>query len=162
MKYAIIALSLLSTTAFASIPNCKEEVGSLDIKEQLEITTDVPNFLKGATIMIITADGRQSSVPAEKFKVVPRKQQFVTTRTERSKVVSCSTNEPNKNRVAVLGGYGTKEGVSASSNGSTVSVESKTGVVGGAQYQRMLDDTWSLGVQGQTNKTGSILLGIDF
>lgn len=161
MKYLIIAM-LVSFGAHAAEPVCSEENSQEVATETKEITTDVPSHLKGATIIVRTADGRESSVPAEKFKVVPRKQQFIVTKTEKAKVLSCTTNEPKKNRVAVLGGHGAQGGLKSSQSGSTVEVESKTGAVGGLQYQRMLNDTLSIGVQGQTNKTGSLLIGIDF
>ena len=75
---------------------------------------------------------------------------------------TCTTNEPRKNRVSLLGGHGAKAGLDSSSNGSVVEVESRTGVVGGAQYQRMLGERLSIGGQLQSNKTGSLLLGLDF
>ena len=125
-------------------------------------TTDVPSHLKGATIIVRLADGRESSVPAEKFKVVPRKQQFIVTRTEKQKLISCVNNTPNKNRASLVGGYGSRNGLTVSSNGSVVEVENKVGLVGGLQYQRLITDKLSIGVQGQTNKTGSVLIGLDF
>jgi hypothetical protein len=161
-KYLIALLALFSMVAFAGDPVCSEQTSAEEATAELEIKTDVPNYLKGATITVTLADGSSSTVPAEKFKVVPRLQQFITTHTATTKVVSCSTNSPNKNRVSLLGGHGAQAGLNSSVSGTTTEVESKTGLVGGAQYQRMLNDTLSIGVQGQTNKTGSLLLGIDF
>jgi hypothetical protein len=146
----------------AGEPVCSESTGQTEAKEKLEIKTDVPNHLKGATITIRLADGRESTVPAEKFKVVPRKQQFIVTKVETSKVVSCTTNDPKKNRASLVAGYGAKNGLTTSTSGSTVTVETKSGAVGGAQYQRMLNEDISVGVQAQTNGTGSLLLGLDF
>lgn len=160
--FTMVALVLISSLAFAGDPVCSEQSSAEVATAELEIKTDVPNYLKGATITVTLADGRTSTVPAEKFKVVPRKQQFITTHTETKSVVSCTTNSPNKNRVSLLGGHGAQGGLKSSVNGNVAEVESKTGLVGGAQYQRMLNDTLSIGVQGQTNKTGSILIGIDF
>lgn len=42
-----------------------------------EISTDMPKFLKGATITVTLANGKSSTVPADKFMVVPRKQYFI-------------------------------------------------------------------------------------
>lgn len=159
MKYFIAFL--ISFSAAAS-ENCSVKEFQDEVKETLEIKTDVPNHLKGATIIVRTADGRESSVPAEKFKVVPRKQQFIVTRTEKSKELSCTANTSRTHRVALLGGHGTQSGLKTSQSGSTVEVESKVGFVGGLQYQHMVSDRFSLGVQGQTNKSGSLLLGVDF
>ena len=162
MKKLIIALFMISNAVFAGEPVCTEQVGQTEDKEKLELTTDVPSHLKGATIIVRLADGRESSVPAEKFKVVPRKQQFIVTKLETSKVKSCTTNDPLKNRVSLLGGYGARNGLDVSTAGSTTTVESSSGVVGGLQYQRMLNDRLSFGVQGQTSETGSLLIGLDF
>lgn len=162
-KYIVLMLSLLSIVAFASEPVCTQQTDAAESTGQLEIKTDVPNYLKGATITVTLADGSSSTVPAEKFKVVARRQQFITTHTESKTVVSCTTNTPNKNRVSLLGGHGAQEGVTrAATSPTSATVESNVGLVGGAQYQRMLNDRFSLGVQGQTNKTGSILIGVDF
>jgi hypothetical protein len=162
MKYAI-AMFLVSINVIASEPVCSESVGDVVSTETKEINTKVPKHLKGAVIIVRQADGKESVVPAEKFKVVPRKQQFLVTKTEKSKTMSCTTNKPSKNRVALLGGHGTKSGLGKIKQvGSLVEVESNVGLVGGAQYQRMLNDTLSVGVQGQTNKTGSLILGLDF
>ena len=162
MKNLIMAMFLIVNISFASEPTCTEQVGQVEEKEKLELTTDVPKYLKGATITVTKADGSSSTVPAERFKVVPRKQQFIVTKTEVSKTISCSAEENRKNRVSLLGGYGSRNGLTTTRNATNVTVESSSGVVGGAQYQRMLNNRWSLGVQGQTNGTGSLLLGLDF
>lgn len=159
----LMILSLLfSWSVTAEEPSCTVQVGESEVKEQLEIKTDVPNYLKGATITVRLKDGRESQVPAEKFKVVPRKQQFIVTRTEQATLERCVTNQPRKNRASLVGGYGAQGGLKTTTSGTTVEVESRTGPTGGAQYQRMINDRFSVGVQGQTNKTGSVLFGVDF
>lgn len=161
----IIMLTFVSTT-FAE-EACVEQVGQEQTTGQEVINTDVPNFLKGAMITVTLADGKTSTVSAEKFKVVPRKQQFITTRTEKTKVISCTTPSNYKNRVSVLGGHGAKGGLDTNSSNypNEVDVSSKTGFVAGLQYQRALpfiSDRLNIGVQGQTNKTFSGMLGLDF
>ena len=160
-KLLLLAL-LIPSVGFASDPVCSEQVGQQEVTGQLEIKTDVPSHLKGATITVRLADGKETTVPAEQFKVVPRKQQFVTTKTEVITMKTCTTNDPRKNRVSLLGGQGTKSGLTTSGSASVVEVESRTGLVGGAQYQRMLGERLSIGGQLQSNKTGSVLLGLDF
>lgn len=160
MKYLIALTLFLNLGNIAFAKSCTEEVGEAQVKKQLEISTDVPAHLRGATITIRLADGRESSVPAEKFKVVARKQQFIVTELERSKVTSCVKNRSH--RVSGLIGHGAQAGLKTSANGNMVEVESKTGIVGGGQYQYMLNDRLSIGGQYQTNETGSFLLGIDF
>jgi len=104
-------------------------------------------------------DGRETSVPAEKFKVVPRKQQFVVTKTKAT--LTCRAKE--KNRVAALGGFGPTGALKdRKDDAKTTTVDTVEGAVGGLQYQRKLNDRFSLGVQGQSNKTFSLILGVDF
>jgi hypothetical protein len=161
MKYLL--LLLLSTSLYAA-PTCKTENSEENAVEQKVLTTDVPSHLNGATIIVRLANGKQTEVPAEQFKVVPRKQQYLVTRTLTTSNTTCSEEavKLNKNRISVLGGIGAQEGLSKSTNGSTVKVESNTGAVGGVQYQRLITEKISIGVQGQTNQTGSLSIGLDF
>lgn len=157
MKKIIIALILFPMFALAE--NCATTTGEEKVEETKEITTDVPNHLKGATIIVRTADGRESSVPAEKFKVVPRNQQFVITKIKQTDKTMCRAD---KNRISVMAGNGPKEGLDRSKSTSSVTVESRVGVVGGVQYQRMVTEKVSLGVQGQTNESVLFNIGLDF
>lgn len=161
MKLFIIMIALLASPALAE-QDCKTESGEVTITGQTEIRTDVPNYLKSATITVTLADGRSSTVPAERFKVVPRLQQFIVEKKERTTVISCTSNEPRKNRVSVLGGSGRQSGLETSQTGSTLEVSNKVGLVGGLQYQRMISNRLSIGVQGQTNKTVLGNIGLDF
>ncbi len=170
MKYLLTILAMFSVTAHAE-QSCNTQTSDYAATEQMEIKTDVPKHLEGATITVTLKDGRTSTVPAEKFKVVPRKQQFIVTKLDRSTKTSCTSvvTDEQKNRVSVLGGYGSKDGLDRDDSQAPNSVEfkSKVGAVFGAQYQRKLgvkvfDLPVSAGVQGQTNKTGSVLLGVDF
>ena len=161
MKYVLALLTLVSLSSLAQ-ESCTDMVSHSEAKDQLKIDTKTPKHLKGATIIIRQADGKETSVPAERFKVVPRKQQFIVTKVETTMAVHCFTNNPRKNRASLLGGYGAKNGLTTTTVGTTTTVESKSGVVGGAQYQRMLNKRLSVGLQGQTNETGSVLLGLDW
>lgn len=158
MKKIIIA-TMMIFPMFVQAENCSTTSGEEKVEETKEITTDVPNYLKGATIIVRTADGRESSVPAELFKVVPRKQQFIVTKTKQTDKTMC---RPDKNRVSVMAGNGPKEGLDRSKSGTTVTVESRVGAVGGLQYQRMITEKVSLGVQGQTNESVMFNIGLDF
>lgn len=147
----------LSTPSFAL--NCEESQNAEEVTETRELKTDVPSHLKGATIIVRTADGRETSVPAEKFKVVPRVQQFLVTKTKQQNNKICT---PEKNRISLLAGNGPKEGLDRSKSGTTVTVESRTGAVGGAQYQRLLTERISVGAQVQTNESVLVNIGLDF
>lgn len=162
-KFFTIFILCSPMFAFAS-ENCSTDVSAESVEQQLEIKTDVPSHLKGATITVRLADGRESTVSAEQFKVVARKQQFIVTKTKQLEKTMCSA-ELKKNRVSLLAGNGPKEGLDRTNNGSTVTVESKVGAVGGLQYQRLLPilkNRLSVGAQLQTNESVLVNVGLDF
>lgn len=79
------------------------------------------------------------------------------------KQIEESNKEPKrKNRISLLAGQGPQEGLKQERNGSSVSVESKVGMIGGLQYQRLITDRVNLGLQLQTNKTILGSVGLDF
>ncbi len=159
MKYALLLAVMFTSLAFSS-EDCKTTSSAETAEDALNINTDVPNHLKGAKIIIRLADGKESEVPAEKYKVVPRKQQFIVTKTKQTDLVECKNVD--KNRVSVLGGQGPKPGLDKEATSKKVTVESKTGLVGGLQYQRKLGDTFSVGGQLQTNESVLLGIGVDF
>jgi tetraacyldisaccharide-1-P 4'-kinase len=127
------------------------------------IGADVPSHLKGVTICLYKQNSHAySCVPAEKFKLVPRKQQRIVTKVAHETLKSCKEISFRKNRVSALAGAGQREGFEKDVSSSKIDIESKTGFVGGLQYQRSLNDRFSVGVQGQSNKTGSLMIGVDF
>jgi hypothetical protein len=160
MKTLLIAL-LVSTVAIAK-EECNTSSKQEEVKETQLITTDVPSHLKGATIIVRLADGRESKVPAESFKVVPRKQQRIVTKLETKVSSFCRQTLDNKNRISLLGGHGPNGRVEKTVSTDQVEVETRNGIVGGLQYQRSLNEKLSIGVQGQTNRTGSLMIGLDF
>lgn len=94
----------------------------------------------------------EKPVIVEKEKVVVVKQDvpYVMTRTFIKKV-------QKKNRISLLGGTGPTK-VSATSE----EVRLERGAVVGVQYQRMLGDALSVGIQVQSNQTVLGSVGIDF
>lgn len=160
MKHLLIALLLIPSLSFA---NCKTEETAEEAVETLEIKTDVPKHLVGAKITITLADGTVSTVPAERFKVVKRQQQFIVTKTKQNRVVSCenASAEQKKNIVSGLVGYGNDGGLERTQDPTRVNVETKIGPSLGIQYQRKFEKV-ILGGQGQTNGTGSVLIGLEF
>lgn len=161
MKTLFIVISMLVPFFVFAGENCSTTTDEAAVEEKLEIKTDVPKFLEGATICVKLADGKESCVPAEKFKVVARKQQFIVTKTRQQTKTMCSADK-DKNRLSLLAGKGAQEGLNRTNNGSTVTIESRVGAVGGAQYQRLLTDKLSIGVQLQTNESVLGSIGIDF
>lgn len=165
MNYLLLLVLMVSSLAFAD-SKCSTDRSSADTLDQLVISTDVPAHLRGATIIVRRADGVESSVPAEKFKVVPRKQQFLVTHTMQREVTSCvetaAAQAARKNRISVLGGQGPLGKLDHEVEAGRDTVYTRNGFVGGLQYQREVFGPMSIGIQGQTNKTGSLNLGLDF
>lgn len=161
MKYYLLIMIALCFSILASADeDCTTTSEATTVEEQMEIKTDVPNHLKGATIIVRTADGRESSVPAEKFKVVPRKQQFIVTKTKQRDSMMCSNI--HKNRASFLVGDGPTGKLDRTNSPSQVTVESNSGPVGGIQYQRSLGKRFNIGGQYQNNGTKLFSIGLDF
>ncbi len=143
--------------------SCVESVTGSSIDDKMEINTITPKHLKGAKITVELADGSKSTVSAEKFKVVPRMQQFIVTKATLMMSKTCKA-DAKLNRVSLMGGKGPTGRLErdASAAPAKVSVEAEHDGVAGAQYQRLLTERLSVGVQGQTNKTGMVMIGLDF
>ena len=161
MKSFITILVLCSPLLAFSAENCSTTEGTEVVDQLMEIKTDVPKYLEGATIIVRLKDGKETAVPAEKFKVVARKQQYLVSRTLREDKTICSA-EINKNRVSLNLGQGPKGTLSTSKTASKVEVESQVGIVGGLQYQRLITDKISISGQIQNNNTGLLGVGLDF
>lgn len=89
-------------------------------------------------------------VEQERVKVVPQMIPVKVTQTVYRKV-------QKKNRISLLGGTGPTR---VSTTQSEVRLE--RGAIVGAQYQRMLGDSLSVGVQVQSNETVLGSVGLDF
>lgn len=158
MKKLLMVL-LVSIPGYAFALDCSNTSDAEVVKETTEITTDVPSHLRGAVIVVRLSDGRETTVPAEKFKVVPRKQQFIVAKTYQLNRQVCT---PDKNRLSLLAGKGPQNSLDVDKTGSKVTVETDYGAVGGLQYQRMVNDDISIGIQGQTNESILLNVGLDF
>lgn len=165
MKNVImIYLTLLFVVPVLAQESCDEETTGTQVTGQKEINTDVPNFLKGATIIVKLKDGTETKVPAEKFKVVPRKQQFLVTATETSTLKTCTKNVSSpRHRVSLHVGKGPLGGLDRKNPSvKDVTVESQYGGMGALQYQYRLYKDLSISGQVQSNDSGMIGAGLDF
>lgn len=160
MKYIVALLVLFPTLSYSK--DCSTVSRQEEVTETIVINKDVPSHLKGAKIIVELANGQRSEVPAEQFKVVPRKQERLISRVKDRITETCIESKNSLNRVMILGGYGAKEGIDRTNKTTSTKLESNVGVVGGLQYQRLLNEQISVGVQGQTNQTGSLMIGLDF
>ena len=163
MKFLIFSLVLIFGRAYAS--DCSIDSRAFIVSEKRELTTDMPKFMEGATITVTLKDGSSTQVPAERFKVVPRKQQFLVSKVTENVARTCV----NRHRVGLVAGKGAKVGLDRDNSQAPnlVSVESRAGAVGGLSYQyltdvKVLKMPLYLGVQGQTNETGLIMGGVEF
>lgn len=135
---------------------------------EMEVVTDVPNFLKGATITITKADGSSEVVKAEEYMVVKRKHlRPVVHAFSKEEKLTCkvelvkSEPEPLKNIVSLkaVDGYSdVKKREDAA--GVELKVERQVGL--GVVYQRNLSDNLYLGGEVDANKGVGVLLGLGF
>ncbi len=160
MKYILMFLVVVMVRE-AAATECSKSGETFSEISKTEIKTDVPRHLEGATITVRLADGTESTVPASKFKVVARKQQFITTHIYQVDTLVCK-EQPRKNRVSASIGQGPKGTLGRDGDSNKTTIESQVGALGGAQYQRLVTERVSVGVQVQSNETTSVNLGWDF
>jgi hypothetical protein len=153
---------IISILMFASLTFAEKECKTVKVEtatEVKEITTEVPKFMEGATIVVKLANGKEHLFPVEKYKVVPRARQEVVQRV--AEKLMC-TPDREKNRLSMGVGHGSQEGLDSTTQGNKVTVESNVGPVMAIQYQRLISDSVSLGVQLQSSETALGFLGIEF
>lgn len=162
MKTFLVIFAMIFTTfgAYAA-EDCKQEVQEVSHQEEVDLNTDVPKGMEGAVIIVRSKDGRESSVPIEKFKVVPRKQQLMYT-----KVVSKSKSicEGGKNLLM----FGARKdyrstSTQTSADGKTASVSTEKDLVPDASYmRRKLFGPIGAGVGIDTNATPRVFFGTEW
>ncbi len=165
MKYLIIFTLLLSSVSYAG-EKCSESQTEQLEDVVYEVNADIPSHLKGAKITVKLADGRESTVPAEKFMVVPRKQKTVLGQNKLvSKNVTCS-KDGNKNLLMLEARHDVTELESSTTTGpnsQTISVKSKKELVPGVNYfRRELIGPVGAGIGIDTNGTPKGMLGVEF
>jgi hypothetical protein len=159
----IIALILFTYYRLAKAENCSDLQTQSIIKKARIITTDVPKHLEGAVIIVRNKDGRESQVSANNFKVVPRKQQFIVTETNKHTERLCKVNGKQKN-LLLIGGRRDHKDLDVRVNGNMATVSSEKGLVLDAGYmlQNINDSTIGLGIGIDTNGTLKGLVGVEF
>ena len=162
MKTLMILLLTFASAAHAA-DSCSESVSESTQEVVYEVNKGMPAHLKGATITVTQADGTSSTVPAEKFMVVPRKQKTVLGQSKQtSKTLTCKGAE--KKNIVFADVRNDYKGVETTTDGKTATVESKKGVIPGLNYYRrqLLDSPIGAGVGVDTNGTVKGMVGIDF
>lgn len=169
MKTIIFITSLLMVNAHAETL-CQKSGETLIVTE--DVNSLAPKGLEGAVIIVRRADGKETSVPIEKFKVVKRVQQFKTFQT--TEMISCNTNtetivkemeKDNKNTVMVGGrrDYTTLD-TNVSVDGKKATVSSKKDAVLDLSYLRrkLFDSPIDAGAGVDTNGAVRGIIGLDF
>lgn len=151
----LLLLGLLIFGATYGQDSCTET----EVVETKDINTPTPESLKDATIIVRQKDGTTKEMPANEFKVVPRKQQFIT---KTKATIDCSNQKAKNNRISLVGGYGPSGFISKSVKTNSARLEAEPGPHGGLQYQRLITSRFSIGAQVLSNKSASLLLGLDF
>jgi hypothetical protein len=165
MKYLLIlTIGFFLNSAYAE--NCSESQTESSEQVVYNVSKDMPKHLKGATITITLADGKTSTVPAEKFMVVPRKQTTVLGENKTiSKKLTCSNGKKNS---IIAGGrkdtVGHRVETSSTPNGQQAKVYSEKDLVPDINYYRreILDTPIGAGVGVDSNGTLRGSVGFDF
>ncbi len=163
MKYIILTL-LIANIGYAS---CKEETSQETQEVVHKVDTQTPSHLKGAKITITLADGSSSTVPAEKFMVVPRKQLTVVgeNKTVKQKL-TCSGKE--KKNIVMLDAErqitDLNTSTEATATGVTARTRSERTLVPGVNYYRrqLFDTAVGAGVGVDANGNVKGMIGLDF
>lgn len=166
-----LGITIMALLSFQVHAECATEMGSETVAGQYKIDTAVPSHLKGKVYLVCDANGTNCEYPVSsaKFKLVPRKQQFITQKTVQTDRVTCQsvTVKKLKNRVSGIVGEGPNSGFDVSNYGNSTTVQNRIGVVGGVQYQRdtgltVLGMPVHAGVQVQSNPSVLGDIGVSF
>lgn len=154
-------LLCLSSTAFSA--DCTDVQSKEKVEATKEINTDIPKHLQDAVIIIRTKDGRESQVSANKFKVVPRKQQFIVTETSKHTERVCKVSGKEKNLI-IVGGRRDHTDLDIRVSGQTATVKSEKDLVLDAGYMRqnIFDTNLGVGASVDTNGTLRGMVGVEF
>lgn len=160
MKKILLMIILLPTISFA---DCSEIQATQVNDLHYNVDKMLPNYLKGAKITVVLADGSTSTVPAEKFMVVPRKQQIIIGKSENiTKRIMCK----NSNKKNIIIGEIRKDitDLDVSSDGKQAHIESIKEITPGVNYYRreLFDSSIGAGVGVDTNGVVKGMVGIDF
>lgn len=155
MKKLIGLLLLIPGIVYAK---CDETTSREDVK--YEVSAKVPEFLKGASIIVVKANGEASKVSAEEFMVVKRKATYVAGQNV-NKTLTCSSKYRNN---LILEGRRDYTDVSIKESGQTLNVYHEKEFVPGANYYRreLFDTRIGAGVGIDANGTVKGLVGVDF
>lgn len=168
-KIVILGVLMLVQNVIAGEHQCEQKRNVISQEIVYEVNKDLPKHLIGATITITQANGKTSTVPAERFMVVPRKQKIVVGANRVTVVTNDCINDLDikKNTVMVEGAYGIR-GVTTETSVGLGTVTAKTyverAIVPGIDYYRrqILDTPIGAGLGIDVLGRGKAFLGLDF
>lgn len=164
MKKLITVFMLISSVSMAQ--ECGETItSSQETQSHVEVTTAVPEHLKGATLTITKADGTSETVKAEDYMLVKRKHKRpVVGITTQTKTLLCEKkSEKNAENIlsleAVSGQAGLEKNIISKSE---VEVKTKKGLGLGLMYQRNIYKDLYLGGKVDSNENVGLNIGVGF
>ena len=161
----LLLITLFTSIAFAD--ECKE-VSKRIVQDVIhKVNTEVPKHLQGATITITKADGTSSTVPAEKFMVVPRKQKTILGQNMFvSSEITCKPKEQLNTVFIDVKKLPSKVESSTESlpNGTKATSTIYKDAIPGLNYYRrkMLETPVGAGIGVDANGTVKGMIGLDF
>ena len=167
MKILIFTLLVLFTDSALAL-ECGQTESSTSTEEyQVEVTTNTPKFLEGATITLTKADGSKKVLKAEDYMVVKRKHnRSVIKETTKEMSLACKSvpgavKEERKNILSLkaVDGYSDVQ-KEQTAKAVSLKVERQLGV--GVQYQRAVTERVYLGVGADTNRGAEVMAGWGF
>ncbi len=161
MKYLLIIL--MSLTSVSNAQECKETHSEIVQDVVYMVNKNMPAHLKGATIIVRQANGKETSVPAERFMVVPRKQKTVA---GQNKLVMSKLrcDKDQKKNIVYVGAKKELTDLETRVSGNTARVESSKTLVPSVNYMRrkVLNSDLNLGIGIDKNSQIGGTIGLDF
>ena len=117
--------------------------------------SEMPDYLKDATITVTLKDGKTYTFNANDHKVVPRASDAVVFETKR-----LARKAQDSTRIRLLGGMGPTQ-LKATTTGSNTAISQEYGAVFGLGIEGKVDEYLSLGVEVLSNKSALISVGVD-
>lgn len=164
MKYIILTAIILFNLQYVKAQTCAESTKVVEQDVVYAVNTDIPKHLKGAKITVTTADGKTSTVPAERYMVVPRVQKTVV---GQNKLVlqrtTCSKKAPPDKLTLFVDAKKEYTGVSKDAGANIASISSNKAIVPSINlYKNSLIGPLGIGAGIDSNSHGKFMIGIDF
>lgn len=162
MKNLIVIFTLLTTHQLIAENCVRDEQTKLEDVVHV-VDTSIPAHLKGAKITVTLADGRSSTVAAEQFMVVPRKQRTVVGQ-NKSSVTSLVCRQDSKKNILMLEARKDVTDLDVETVSKTANVYSERSIVPGLNYYRreLMDSAIGAGIGVDANGTVKGMIGTDF